>query len=105
MKAKEIEQTVYNIRKDLLQRSYLSEDDLKKEYKTLFDENPMLFSMAIKPDFNNEIFNTLITYRKKIESGESTQEDMDVAFGKVMAKKYVDPIVEKLNRDGGGSSK
>jgi len=98
MKAEELEQTVYNIRKDLLQRSYLSEDDLKDMYKTLFDENPMLFSMAIKPDFNSEIFDKLIAYRKKIESGEATQQDMDVAFGKVMANKYVDPIVEKLNK-------
>ena len=53
------------------------------------EQYPKLFDMISKTDCDENILKNFINLQKKRESGKLTAEESDVAFGKVVANKYL----------------
>jgi hypothetical protein len=68
---------------------------------TQFDEfrlqNRIFYEMIISSEgVNQVVFREMMKMKRRLEAGED-QYSVDVKFGRFMAGKYVDPVVNKKN--------
>ena len=91
MKADEIEIVV---KKLLLLKKNMSIDGLNKipEFEDFKKDNKLLYDTVLSNDMDMPIFKQMMKMKRKLEDGEE-QYSVDVKFGKFMAEKYVDPVV------------
>jgi hypothetical protein len=73
---------------------------MKDKYDYLYKGSKTLFDKVMAGEFDNPEsyarFKQMITLMKSIHEGKRSQKDADMIFGKVMADKYVMPIVNNL---------
>ena len=93
MKAEQIEQVVNEILISLKSGIFNESNflDFKNYHQTLYE-------MVISEEFDITIFKKMMYMKKQLENGES-KDSLDIKVGKFMAEKYVDPLVEKLNKE------
>ena len=93
MKSTELKNIVDNIRSDIKNGTFDPAN-----YTEFREKSRILYEMTINDEsFNQEIFDKFVGYLKRIENGEDSY-GVDVEVGKYMAQKYIDPVVEKLNK-------
>ena len=56
--------------------------------------NKLLYKTILEDDFNMEIFKEMTQMKRRLEQGDD-QYSVDVNFGKFMADKFVNPVVNK----------
>jgi hypothetical protein len=75
-------------------------EKMKKKYDYLHNSSKTLFDKVMAGEFDNPEaqarFKQMITLMKSIHEGKRSQKDADMIFGKVMADKYVTPIINNL---------
>ena len=70
----------------------ISQMERFNEFKT---QNKYFYEMIIsKEGMDISIFNEMMKMKRRLESGED-QYSVDVRFGQFMAKKYIDPVINK----------
>ena len=93
MKSTELKKIVDSIRADIKAGTFNPDNYI--EFK---EKSKILYEMTVnEQSFNQEIFDKFIGYLRRIENGEDPY-GVDVEVGKFMATKYIDPVVEKLNK-------
>lgn len=75
-------------------------DNMRKEYSYLFNSSKTLFDKVLAGDLDNPEslarIKQMLYLMRSIQEGKRSQDDADKIFGKVMADKYVKPVVDKL---------
>ena len=70
----------------------ISQMERFNDFKT---QNKYFYEMIIsKEGMDISIFNEMMKMKRRLESGED-QYSVDVRFGQFMAKKYIDPVINK----------
>ena len=93
-----------------------SPDDFGKEmmekYPYLFEHSMTLFEKSIKGDFNKreelEQLEYMFDMSEKVKASsnqERAYKDVSVVIGKKYADKYVKPLVDKLDKEGGNNGR
>jgi hypothetical protein len=62
------------------------------EFDTFKKENKLLYETVLSDNMDLPIFKQMMKMKRKLEDGED-QYSVDVKFGKYMAEKFIDPIV------------
>lgn len=80
---------------------------MEEEYGYLKTASNVLFSKILsgfmdKPE-NMNMLMMMLKMSKDIYDGKRKQEDVDKGLGSVLAQKYVNPVVDKLNKDNNNS--
>ena len=88
MLAEEIEKTVNKI------LEYKNLNKSLDEFENFKNENKLLYEAVTSDDYNPEIFKEMMKMKRLLESGKE-QYAVDVRFGKFMAEKFIDPVVNK----------
>ena len=58
-------------------------------------QNQVFYETILSPQgMNQTVFKEMMKMKRRLESGED-QYSVDVRFGKFMAEKYVDPVINK----------
>jgi len=70
--------------------------DLLSDFNDFKQKNKLFYDTILNGEFNPEIFKKMMTLKRKIEDGGDSYE-ADVKFGKFMAEKYIDPVVNHKN--------
>lgn len=86
--------------KDLTKDEFITA--MTHKYAFLNKASSRLFNKAV----NGELatlqaranINQILAMLKQVSAGKISQKDADVIYGKQQAAKYVDPLVEKLNK-------
>lgn len=79
-------------------------DDLMlKKYSYLKLNNDLLYNKVLsgffdKPE-NLNMINMMLMLSKDIYNGKRHQDDVDKKLGTLLANKYVNPLVEKINKE------
>jgi hypothetical protein len=96
--ADEIERIVYEL-SDLRKVASREQIDANEEYTNFRTSNRIFYEMIICGDIetpeNKTIFKEMLKMKRKLEAGED-QYSVDTKLGQFMAKKYIDPVTEKL---------
>ena len=75
---------------------------MKEEYSYLDNASPMLFEKAISGFMDNQnnwnMIINMLKLSKDVYDGKRKQEDVDKGLGKVLADKYIAPVVDKLDK-------
>ena len=66
------------------------------EFDTFKKENKLLYETVLSDNMDIPIFKQMMKMKRKLEDGED-QYSVDVKFGKYMAEKFIDPIVNDPN--------
>ena len=74
----------------------ISEIDLLPEFFLFKKNNKLLYETVLSDDMDISVFKQMMKMKRKLENGED-QYSVDVKFGKFMAEKYIDPIVNDPN--------
>lgn len=73
---------------------------MKTKYEYLYSGSKTLFDKVMAGEFDKPEsrarLQQMLTLMRSIHEGKRTQKDADMIFGKVMADKYVMPIVNNL---------
>lgn len=76
---------------------------MKEEYSYLATSSPMLFEKAISGFMDNQnnlnMITNMLKLLKDIYDGKKKQEDVDKSLGKVLADKYIAPVIDKLDKN------
>lgn len=93
MKSDEIEQIVGELLRLIQTQTNESIDKLPQfvEFKT---KNRMFYETILKGEFDESIFKQMMKMKKKLEGGEDSYS-VDVKFGRYMAEKFIDPVINK----------
>lgn len=87
--------------KDLTKEEFITAMNYK--YAVLLKASERLFNKAINGELSTPQaranINQILEMLKQVASGKITQNDADIKYGKEQAAKYVDPLVEKLNKN------
>lgn len=80
---------------------------MEEEYGYLKTASNVLFSKVLsgfmdKPE-NMHMLSMMLKMSKDIYDGKRKQEEVDKGLGAVLAQKYVNPVVDKLNKDDNNS--
>ena len=94
MLAKDIEAIVYKLL-DFKKIHSIVEIESLHEFDEFKKDNKLLYDMVLSDDMDMGIFKQMIKMKRRLEDGED-QYSVDVKFGKFMAEKYIDPVVEKI---------
>ena len=66
-----------------------------EEFKEFKLQNRIFFEMILsKEGLDTVIFKEMMKMKRRIESGED-QYSVDVRFGRFMANRYIDPVINK----------
>ena len=76
----------------------INEINQMEEFKEFKEKNKLLYETIISGMLEPEIFKEMMKMKRRLESGED-QYSVDVRFGEYMAKKYIDPVTKKLNKN------
>ncbi len=83
-------------------------EKMRTTYSYLNNSSKTLFDKAISGELDNpeaiSRVKQMLYLMRTIQDGKRTQEDADKIFGKVMADKYVKPIVDNLPKPTTSSS-
>ena len=87
--------------KDLSKDEFITA--MTHKYAILNNASSRLFNKAVNgelatPQARSNI-NQILGMLKQVAAGKLSQKDADVIYGKHQAAKYVDPLVEKLNKN------
>jgi hypothetical protein len=87
--------------KDLTKDEFITA--MTHKYSLLNNASSRLFNKAVNgelatPQARANI-NQILGMLKQVAAGKLSQKDADVIYGKQQAAKYVDPLVEKLNKN------
>lgn len=86
--------------KDLTKDGFIAA--MTEKYAYLNKSSNRLFNKAVNGELSSPSaraqVNQILTMLKQVAAGKMKQSDADVIFGKVQADKYVNPLVEKLNK-------
>ena len=86
--------------RDLTKDEFITAMTLK--YAFLNKASSKLFNKAVNGELATQQartqINQILVMLKQVVAGRLKQKDADVIFGKQQAAKYVDPLVEKLNK-------
>ena len=74
----------------------ISEINELSEFDTFKKENKLLYETVLSDSMDISIFKHMMKMKRKLEDGED-QYSVDVKFGKYMAEKYIDPIINDPN--------
>jgi hypothetical protein len=97
--ADEIEETVVKLL-ELKQTHTRAEINEMPEFEDFRKHNMFLYGTVLSEDqFQPELFLYMMHMKRKLEQGADPYE-IDVHVGKVMAAKYVDPVISKLPARG-----
>ena len=66
-----------------------------EEFNDFKQKNRMFYETIILGQMDHTIFKRMMKYKREIEAGGDSY-GADVKFGKYMAEKYVDPVVNKI---------
>lgn len=73
---------------------------MKQKYEYLYSGSKTLFDKVMTGELDNPEararLQQMLSLMQTIHTGKRTQKDADMVFGKVMADKYVTPIVNNL---------
>tara|TARA_Y100000389_G_C17385266_1_gene476647 strand:+ start:173 stop:523 length:351 start_codon:yes stop_codon:yes gene_type:complete len=87
--------------KDLNPKQF--QEKMKETYKYLYDTSETLFKGSFDGMFDTPVGRTrikhMLSLMKEIYDGKKKQEDVDKQLGKELADEYVNPIVDKLEKD------
>lgn len=79
------------------------EANMKEKYAYLFVASKIMFDKCISGELDNkhqkQQFNEMINYLKQIHDGIKTQDEVEKEFGEKLSEKYVNPVVEKLDKN------
>jgi hypothetical protein len=64
------------------------------EFENFKKENKLLYETVVGDDYNPVIFKEMMKMKRLLESGRD-QYSVDVRFGKFMAEKFIDPVINK----------
>ena len=102
LKAKEVEQAIFNIKKDrksnraLLKKSFIEFETMMKEKYPVFSEKyPEIFKQAIMGTLDMGMFKYMLIMLKQMESGSITEHNASVKVGQVLVDKYVKPLIDE----------
>jgi hypothetical protein len=77
-------------------------EHMKEKYEYLYNASPALFNKLISgfmdDPINYEMLMKMLNLSKDIYKGNKKQEEVDKGLGKVLADKYVKPVVDKLDK-------
>ena len=75
---------------------------MQKSYSYLYTSSKLLFDKAVSGQLDNPVamvrLRQLLGLMRSIHSGARTQDEGDKIFGKVMADKYITPVVNNLDK-------
>jgi hypothetical protein len=91
MKADEIEVVVEQLL-SLKKKMSIGNIDKMPEFEDFKKENKLFYDTVLSNDMDITIFKQMMKMKRKLENGEE-QYSVDVKFGKFMAEKYIDPVV------------
>jgi len=94
MLAKEIESVVHRLL-ELKKEHPVPIIDKLPEFDQFKKDNKLLYEMELNEDMDLGIFKQMMKMKRRLEDGED-QYSVDVKFGKFMAEKYIDPVVDKI---------
>ena len=87
--------------KDLNPKQF--QDQMKETYKYLHDTSETLFKGSFDGMFDTpagrDRIKHMLKLMKDIYDGKKKQEDVDKQLGRELADEYVNPIVDKLEKD------
>jgi hypothetical protein len=69
-----------------------SEIDSNPEFNSFKQANKLLYETVLSDTMDISIFKQMMKMKRKLEDGED-QYSVDVKFGKYMAEKFIDPVV------------
>lgn len=95
MLSSEIEEVVNKLL-SLKKIKSISEINELTEFDTFKKENKLLYETVLSDNMDIPIFKQMMKMKRKLEDGED-QYSVDVKFGKYMAEKFIDPIVNDPN--------
>ena len=76
---------------------------MKTKYTYLFGVSELLFNKIVEGDMdapeNFKRLQKMIALSKQIYDGKKKQSEVDKQLGKELADEYVQPIIDKLNKD------
>jgi hypothetical protein len=68
---------------------------VEQENQMLYNTLPSIYEMHIEGKLDEKFFN-MLKFRRKVESGEMTQDDASKAVGQMLFDQYVAPVVGQL---------
>lgn len=95
MLSSEIEEVVNKLL-SLKKVKSISEINGLTEFDTFKKENKLLYETVLSDNMDIPIFKQMMKMKRKLEDGED-QYSVDVKFGKYMAEKFIDPIINDPN--------
>ena len=95
MKSDQIESIVNKLLSLKKEKSF-TEIDSMNDFEEFKKNNKLLYETVLSDDMNIPIFKQMMKMKRKLEDGED-QYSVDVKFGKFMAEKFIDPIVNNPN--------
>jgi hypothetical protein len=81
---------------ELKKKHTISEIDSISEFDEFKKVNKLLYETVLGDTMDISIFKQMMKMKRKLEDGED-QYSVDVKFGKYMAEKFIDPIVNDPN--------
>ena len=76
------------------------ESKMKENYAYLFVASKIMFDKCLNGELDNKHqrkqFDEMIGFLKQMYDGSRTKDEVEKEFGQVLADKYVNPIVDKL---------
>ena len=89
--------------KDLTKDEFITA--MTHKYGILNKASARLFNKAVNGELATlqarQQINQILTMLKQVAAGKLSQKDADIIYGKRQAAKYVDPLIEKLNKNSG----
>tara|TARA_B100000927_G_scaffold245654_1_gene208297 strand:- start:104 stop:451 length:348 start_codon:yes stop_codon:yes gene_type:complete len=75
---------------------------MQEKYAYLFVSSKIIFDKCISGDLDNKHqkkqLDDMLNYLKQIHDGTRTQDEVEKEFGQKLADKYVNPVVENLDK-------
>jgi hypothetical protein len=93
MNADQIEEIVNKLLelKKTKSREEIEKLDTFSDFKA---KNKTFYEVILSPEMDISIFREMMKMKRRLEAGEDSYS-VDVRFGEFMAKKYIDPVVNK----------
>jgi hypothetical protein len=95
MNANEIEQIVNEL---LKVKDKLTREELDTTYFEFRTRNQLFYETILNGSFEPVVFKEMMKRKRELESGRD-QYSVDVKFGKFMAERYIDPVINKDKKD------
>lgn len=68
-------------------------EKMRTDNKKLFDEFPTVFNMHMNGTLDHTFFD-MLQLKRRIETGELTEDEASVIIGQKLFNKYVDPVIK-----------